>query len=897
MRKLLVVLLLVGTALGQTKTTVTGVVQDASGNLATSGTVVFNLSPQNSGIIYFVTGTGIIAPQTGTCGIDGSGNIKNLALSGACQVWGTDLIQPANLTYQVAFFPNGVGSPTNTVAQQCITGTTYDLSNPKFCPVIKPTPQGATVITSPIQNNLIPSADAVFNLGSASLRYGNIFASTATFTNNIVAPNIPTGTVNTGAGTTNTIPKYTNGATGVLGNSSVTDDGTTVSTSENLTTNGIMTATSMNTSSYLFVDRLVGADFCVKGNACEAALLITGGGICDSRALRANQACSVTWAPSTNQVRHLLGDMTLLCGTLNPCINWSANAATLEGASWNNTVFSTASGTADILKVTSVGSQSHFSNFKTTSSVVRTAGDAIHIQGGNNTWDRIWMEPTFNGIVLDTAGTGGNNFFDRVEIQGGGSGAAWNCGVLVGGVATNNVASNQFHHLAFLSNGPAFSDAQFCIQDGADSTTIESSMFVANVGGADAVGLHIERVNGGNPPSNTKISDLTIEGGITKNGIVIDSANGVDFTGGTIQTSLKGLVVNAGTRIAWNGGLLYNNKNEGISVTALDALGTFEVTGTRFANNGNAANNTWDDILIAAGVGNFVINSNTFGPAVATAVLPRNNIKVTAGASDNYSIVGNIFPGTTFATAKISDGGTGINKILCNSSDANVTVSGCQGLIINSAGLPQFSIQGSKGPYFSAIREANGSASSVVWTSTAVDPNNAAPDTGISVPSAGVLAFGNGAITPGDVSGTIEGAHLGATAKPWTDLFVGTAATNNFKFQPAATAGARIITITDPVSPTTVGLPLTIASGTAVMPVTAFGAAGCNTAVTVAATGALTTDSIIWAFNADPGATTGYSTGALHIYPYVTAGNVNFRQCSSGALTPGAATLNWRVVR
>ena len=253
MRKLLAVLLLVSAALGQTKTTVTGVVQDASGNLATSGTVVFNLSPQNSGIIYFVTGTGIIAPQTGTCGIDGSGNIKNLALSGACQVWGTDLIQPANLTYQVAFFPNGVGSPTNTVAQQCITGATYDLSNPKFCPVIKPTPQGATVITSPIQNNLIPAADAVFNLGSASLRYGNIFSANGTFTNSIVAPNIPAGVVNSGAGTTNTIPKYTNGVTGALGNSSITDNGTTVSTSEvmavlglNINSTGLLSTTAQS---------------------------------------------------------------------------------------------------------------------------------------------------------------------------------------------------------------------------------------------------------------------------------------------------------------------------------------------------------------------------------------------------------------------------------------------------------------------------------------------------------------------------------------------------------------------------------------------------------------------------------------------------------------------------
>jgi len=49
---------------------------------------------------------------------------------------------------------------------------------------------------------------------------------------NVTAANLPAGTINTGTGTTNTLPKYTNGASGVLGNSSVTDNGTTVSTSE-----------------------------------------------------------------------------------------------------------------------------------------------------------------------------------------------------------------------------------------------------------------------------------------------------------------------------------------------------------------------------------------------------------------------------------------------------------------------------------------------------------------------------------------------------------------------------------------------------------------------------------------------------------------------------------------
>jgi len=248
MKKLLVVLLLVGAAFGQTKTTVTGVVQDASGNLATSGTVVFTLSPQNNGVIYFVTGTGIIAPQVGTCGIDGSGNIKNLALSGPCQVWGTDIIVPANLTYQVSLFPNG--GFTNAVPQQCITGTTYDLSNPQFCPVIRPTPQFASVITSPIQNNLIPSANGVFSIGSSSLRYSTGFFNNLNVLNSVTLPNplnLPgaltvgttlgvtgvstLGTVNSsslngplGAGTPNTVAATTINASGAVTAGSYTNN-------------------------------------------------------------------------------------------------------------------------------------------------------------------------------------------------------------------------------------------------------------------------------------------------------------------------------------------------------------------------------------------------------------------------------------------------------------------------------------------------------------------------------------------------------------------------------------------------------------------------------------------------------------------------------------------------
>ena len=94
----------------------------------------------------------------------------------------------------------------------------------------------------------------------------------------------------------------------------------------------------------------------------------------------------------------------------------------------------------------------------------------------------------------------------------------------------------------------------------------------------------------------------------------------------------------------------------------------------------------------------------------------------------------------------------------------------------------------------------------------------------------------------------------------------------------------------------------TIASGTAALGTGAISSGTCATVVTVTATGVATTDDIMSDFNADPTSTTGYSpsaNGMLTIIKYPTSGNVNFKVCNNTAssVTPGAVTLNWRVVR
>lgn len=68
----------------------------------------------------------------------------------------------------------------------------------------------------------------------------------------------------------------------------------------------------------------------------------------------------------------------------------------------------------------------------------------------------------------------------------------------------------------------------------------------------------------------------------------------------------------------------------------------------------------------------------------------------------------------------------------------------------------------------------------------------------------------------------------------------------------------------------------------------------CQTTITTAATGALTTDKIEWNFATVP--TT--AEGLMNVSVYVTSGNVNFLRCNPTAVSRvgTAIVINWRVV-
>jgi hypothetical protein len=93
-----------------------------------------------------------------------------------------------------------------------------------------------------------------------------------------------------------------------------------------------------------------------------------------------------------------------------------------------------------------------------------------------------------------------------------------------------------------------------------------------------------------------------------------------------------------------------------------------------------------------------------------------------------------------------------------------------------------------------------------------------------------------------------------------------------------------------------------MASGTKTLATNAIASGVCATAETATATGAVVTDIALASFNGDVSAVTGYTpatTGTLRIDVYPTTNTINFKVCNNTAasITPGAVTLNWRILR
>jgi hypothetical protein len=171
---------------------------------------------------------------------------------------------------------------------------------------------------------------------------------------------------------------------------------------------------------------------------------------------------------------------------------------------------------------------------------------------------------------------------------------------------------------------------------------------------------------------------------------------------------------------------------------------------------------------------------------------------------------------------------------------------------------------------------------------------NPGTNTNASLLSSGTVAAARGGA--GTINGALKGNGSGVVSQAaCADLSNGTALCSTTPGTGVATAAAANLSAAG-------GLTTTIASGTASLGTSAISSAACASVVTVTATNTATTDVVLASFNGDPTAVTGYipaTAGMLTIIGYPTANNVNFKVCNntSSSVTPGAITLNWRVVR
>jgi hypothetical protein len=135
MRSFLIAALLVGSAIAQTTTTVTGTIKDLTGALVTSGKVTFTLTP---GRDTAISGVARFSPQTIVCLINGSGLIKAQDGTSTCTLTMNTALQPTGTYYTVAVWPGNVKTSTFTFYAVL---SSYDWST------VVPTPT-----TSPAQN-------------------------------------------------------------------------------------------------------------------------------------------------------------------------------------------------------------------------------------------------------------------------------------------------------------------------------------------------------------------------------------------------------------------------------------------------------------------------------------------------------------------------------------------------------------------------------------------------------------------------------------------------------------------------------------------------------------------------------------------------------------------------
>jgi len=345
----------------------------------------------------------------------------------------------------------------------------------------------------------------------------------------------------------------------------------------------------------------------------------------------------------------------------------------------------------------------------------------------------------------------------------------------------------------------------------------------------------------------------------------------------------------------------------GITWGNVTAWGT-RIQHSNFLNNGTFAGgvqvtaaNFLFNLSTAGGMENLDIIHTVFGQN-SSAPVPAGDVTISG-----TSVLELNCWACSFDTSQIVAGGSTFNRLNFNGKHQELLINSTTSLLAVTAGVviddsPRFALDGGATSPASIVTVASGTyiVSKGAWQAT-------------TAPTQAVLQSGTGNIAaynpfafvsnvPGITNGgsgyllnfAVENGFLS-----FSGLFQGTSL--RLQSAPSPLGGFAVLGGPSGIGQlsnnggTAFPITQTIASSTATMTTALIAAGACGTTVTVGATGALTTDTITWAFNAAPAA----NPAQLVISAWPTANNLNFQYCNPTAagITPNAATLNWRLVR
>lgn len=318
-------------------------------------------------------------------------------------------------------------------------------------------------------------------------------------------------------------------------------------------------------------------------------------------------------------------------------------------------------GTATLTLFTVTGASFRFRNVFVgpSAGITRTAGAILKIQAGGGTVDSIHIQDPFQAFFF-VDGNGDSWSFSNIRIQS--AGGNWDSLFGTSPLASGTITSVNIQNvIGTIATAGTISAPLILLDSGVDGWSFVN--WEAGMSGSSTniwPVLKIQKGGAAQAPSWLRFTNFIAEVGTAANVVEISDGRDIGFEGSYFTSSLRGVSQAGGTGIRYQNSIFLNNQREGLLV---DGGTDWSVQNCDFSDNSVAGNGSYIHLSVAAGVSDFRIANSHFGNNIlGNANKAQYGIAIVAGASTNYTLIGNVGINADFTGAFISDSGTGTAK-------------------------------------------------------------------------------------------------------------------------------------------------------------------------------------------------------------------------------------------